>query len=152
MISDANRYYGATLSFIVDRWDGSISFQNAPNASAGFYILNGRLPLFIKYSTSRRGPWQFTFQKEHQTQQQSLFELYGECLMAFVCGRDGIAALTHNDFRKVLDDRFEGQESVAIHRRHNEMYRISGRDGIFERKVARNCLAELVRSAQQTEL
>lgn len=152
MISDADRYYGATLSYIVDRWDGSISVQNAPNAGAGFYLLNGWLPLFIKYSTSRHGPWQFTFQNEHQSQQQSLFELYGECLMAFVCGRDGIAALTHMDFRKVLDDRFEEQESVAIYRRHKEMYRISGRNGIFERKVARNSLAELIRSARQTGL
>ena len=152
MISDADRYYGATLNRIVNRWEGSISVQNAPESGPRFYLLNGRLPIFIKYSTSRRGPWLFTFHNEHQAQQENLFEGYGECLMAFVCGRDGIAALSHKEFRKVLDSRFEEQESVAIRRRHNEMYRISGRDGKLERKISRNSLAELLRFAQQTNL
>ena len=142
MISDACRYYGSALSSIVELSSGPVSIQKLSKQYAGFYLINEFLPIYIKYSTSRRGPWTFNFQRAHQELQESYCCSYGECMVVFVCGKDGVAALTHLDFRKVLDDFFEEQESVTIKRKHNEMYRVRGSNGTLERKVSRNSLNE----------
>ncbi|MEM9261956.1 MAG: hypothetical protein AAGA22_00100 [Pseudomonadota bacterium] len=150
MITESARYQGAVLAHIVDNWDGPIAIRRAFGEAAGFYILNERLPIFIKYSTKRYSPWTFTFQREHQMRQQALFDKLGECLMVFGCGRDGIAAISHQDFRKVLDNYFEEQESVSLRRRHAEMYKIRGRDGELERKIGRNSLIDLLSSLKES--
>ncbi len=148
MIRDSSRYYGAVITRIVDHWGGSVSVRKMFDDYAGFYLLNSKLPIFIKYSTQRRGPWTFTFNREHQKRQQALFEVLDECLTVFVCGKDGIAALKHIDIRQILDEHFEDQESVTIRRRHNEMYKVRGRDGVLEKKVSRNSLIELLQPMQ----
>jgi len=146
MIGESARYLGAALAYIVDNWeDGPVAIRRPFEEASGFYILDERVPIFIKYSTSRHSPWSFNFHRRHQLRQQSLHDHLGECIMAFVCGRDGIAALSHEDFRNVLDNNFEAQESVTVRRRLNEMYQIRGRDGTLERKVGRNSLAELLK-------
>lgn len=145
MIKDANRYYGAAISMIVDSSVGGVLVENISKSSAGFYLIDRILPIFIKYSTSRKGPWVFNFQESHQSFQQSLYEEYGECLIVFVCGKDGVAALSHKSFRSVLDESFELQESVTIRRKHNEMYRVRGKDGVLERRVSRSSLEDLMK-------
>ena len=144
MISDSDRYYGAVFNRIFDRLKKAASVEKIRSVSAGFFLLNDRLPIYIKYSTNRRSPWHYTFHRQQQKDQQILFERYGECIVVFVCGKDGIASLCHTDFRKVLDHEFDEQESVSIRRRHNEMYKIKGKDGSYERKVARNSLERLL--------
>ena len=144
MIADSARYLGSVLSYVVDNWDGPVTIRRIPDGVAGFYVLNDEIPMFVKYTTKRHSPWSFTFIHSHQVQQQTYYEQFGECLMVFVCGRDGIVALSHNDFRNVLDENFETQESVTIKRRHAKMYQISGRDGKLGYKVGRNSLAEIL--------
>lgn len=144
MISDANRYYGAVISTILDLSENEVCIKKVPEACAGFYLINDTLPVYIKYSTSRRGPWAFNFQETHQEYQQFLYRKYDECIVAFVCGKDGIAALTHESFRIVLDDFFDHQESVTIRRKHNEMYRVRGKDGVLERRVSRSSLEDIL--------
>ena len=144
MIADSSRYYGAVFTYIIDRWEGSVAFRKAYEDAVGFYLINERIPIYIKYSTNRNSPWTFNFQKEQQYRQQYLADVMKECIMCFVCGKDGIVALRHADFRGVLDDNFERQEAVTIRRRHNMMYHIKGRDGEFDRKMSRNSLAEIL--------
>lgn len=144
MIPDTSRYYGSVFSYIIDRWEGSVAIRKAYEDAAGFYIINERIPIYIKYSTNRRSPWTFNFQKEQQFRQQYLADIMQECIMCFVCGKDGIVALRHKDFRGVLDDNFEKQEAVTIRRRHNMMYHIRGRDGVLDRRMSRNSLAEVL--------
>jgi hypothetical protein len=141
MISDAARYYGSALIRVIESCPGPISIDKVDQKSAGFFILNQRLPVYIKYSTQRRGPWLFTFHREHQQRQQHLFDIYSEIVTILVCGRDGIVALAYVDFRKLLDHVFEEQESISVRRQHNQMYTVSGRDGSLDRRVSRGSLA-----------
>jgi hypothetical protein len=151
MITDANRYYGAVFSRVIDFSDDAISIQKASMDCAGFYIVRKKIPIYIKYSTSRRGPWSFNFHKKHQEFQEALYTKHGECITIFVCGKDGIAALRHNEFRKILDLAFEEQESVTIRRKHNEMYGVRGKDGALERKVSRSSLEEAFKNLEQRD-
>ncbi len=144
MISDAHRYYGCVLAAIAELPLQPISIKRISESLAGFYLLNKTLPIFVKYSRSRKGPWTFNFMLEHQQFQEDLYNIYGECLVIFVCGRDGIAAMKHKLFRNVLDNVFDKQEAVKIRRKHNEMYKIHGKDGSLKNKLSRNSLSELM--------
>ena len=152
MISVASRYYGVVLHHLLDTVDGPARIRRAFPDCAGFYILDEATPLFIKYTTKRLGPWTFNFHHDHQLRQQLLFERLGECIMVFVCGRDGIAALRHKDLRMVLDDHFEEQETVTVRRRHNTMYQIRGRDGQLDFKVSRNSLTDIISNLEPARL
>jgi hypothetical protein len=144
MITDSARYYGAVFAYIIDRWQGSVAIRKAYEDAIGFYLINERIPIYIKYSTNRKSPWTFNFQKEQQCRQQCLKDMMMECVVCFVCGKDGIVALRHADFRSILDENFENQGAVTIRRRHNTMYDIKGRDGELNRKMSRNSLAEIL--------
>jgi len=151
MITDANRYYGAVFSKIIDFSNNEVSIQRAPPDHSGFYIVRKEIPIYIKYSTKRHGPWSFNFYQNHQECQENLYEKHGECIMIFVCGKDGIAALKHEEFRKVLDHEFEEQKTVIIRRKHNEMYSISGKNGVLDRKVSRGSLEEIFKYIAQRD-
>ncbi|MGR9168608.1 hypothetical protein [Rhizobium sp. KDH_Rht_773_N] len=144
MISDASRYYGCVLHQVIEQPGQHVTIRRLNGDIPGFYLMNGNLPFYIKYSTSRTGPWSFNFQMAHQERQKELFDSYGECVTAFVCGRDGIAALPYTELQKVLDGNFELQEGVSIRRRHNQMYQIKGRNGALDRKVSRSSLSEIL--------
>lgn len=144
MIADASRYYGSVFCQIVDQAVRPMAMQRLGENIPGFYLINDAIPLYIKYSTSRLGPWSFTFQMTHKERQKQLFEQYAECITVFVCGKDGMAALLYSELRKVLDGHFELQEGVSIKRRHNHMYHIKGRNGALDRKVSRNSLSEIL--------
>jgi hypothetical protein len=81
----------------------------------------------------------------HQERQREIFGTHGECVTAFVCGRDGIVALPYTELQKLLDANFEPQEAVSIRRRHNHMYQIKGHTGTLDRKISRNSLFEILK-------
>jgi hypothetical protein len=146
MISEASRYYGAVLAYMIDELEGSTQIQRAYPNCPGFYVLNELVPIYIKYATRRHGPWTFSFQKDHQERHKNLFENYGHSVIAFVCGGDGIVALDYEELRNVLNDNFEQQKAISIRRKLNHMYGIKGRDGELERKISRKSLAILLQS------
>lgn len=152
MITDAAKYYGAVLQYVVDRHAGGSIIKRIDPAYPGAYLVNGILPLYIKFSTSRRSPWNFNFHRSHQEMQSLLAMRHGECICVLVCGRDGIVALRHTELRAILDENFEEQESVTVRRKLNEMYQVRGRDGKLGRRVARNSLEDILTSYSNKEL
>ena len=58
------------------------------------YRVNQKRFVAIKYSTKALSPWGFTFSKDDITRLQMVEAEFGECLVAFVCGGDGICALS----------------------------------------------------------
>jgi hypothetical protein len=146
MISESSRYYGAVLAHLIDELEESFRIQRAYQDCSGFYVINELVPIYVKYATRRHGPWTFSFQRDHQERHKNLFENYGHCVVAFVCGGDGIVALDYEELRSILNDNFEQQKAVSIRRKLNHMYGIKGRDGELERKVSRKSLTTLLQS------
>ena len=149
MISDSSRYYGCVLHQLIEQHGQQVTIQRLNGDILGFYLINGELPFYIKYATNRTGPWSFNFQLPHQERQKELFDMYGECVTVFVCGRDGIAALPYAELQKIIDADSELQESVSIRRRHNKMYQINGRNGALDRKVSRSSFWEILQNTMK---
>ena len=143
MIPDYNRYYGCVFTQLVEN-RSSITLQKLDVGIQGFYLIAGSIPLYIKYSRRRKGPWSFNFHADHQICCDELCKKFGGCLIAFVCGSDGVLALDNIQMREVLDDKFGEQEAISVRRKLGHMYSVSGKDGKLDRKVARDSLALLV--------
>ncbi|UPJ97396.1 hypothetical protein [Bradyrhizobium sp. 172] len=140
MLPDYGRYYGSVLTHIVDHYGKAVSIEKLAVGVQGFYLLNGKSPLYIKFSRSRKGPWSFNFRRDHQTEYQHLVKNYGDCITALVCGKDGIVALNDVQMRQILDQDFEEQESVSVRRKLNHMYSVKGSNGELSQKVSRDSL------------
>jgi hypothetical protein len=140
MLPDYGRYYGSVLTHIVDQSGKAISIEKLPVGVQGFYLLNSKSPIYIKFSRSRRGPWAFNFRSDHQAEYQQLVKTYGDCITALVCGKDGIVALNDAQMRQILDQDFDEQESVSVRRKLNHMYSVKGSNGELSQKVSRDSL------------
>lgn len=140
MLPDYGRYYGSVFTHIVDQYGAAVSVEKLSVGVQGFYLLNGKTPLYVKFSRSRKGPWSFNFRRDHQTEYQQLVRTYGDCITALVCGKDGIVALNDLQIRQILDQEFEEQESVSVRRKLNHMYSVRGANGELSQKVSRDSL------------
>ena len=150
MISDTARYHGSFFALLFDVANRATEVTKLSDYGMGYYLLDGCVPIYLKHSTRRNGPWTFNFFRSHQEAQKALFETYGECFTCMVCGRDGVAGLSMYEFRQVLDRNFEEQECVSVRRRLKSMYQIKGRDGELERRVGRRTVFENILQATKS--
>ena len=146
MISDTARYHGAFFVMLFDTLDKPVTIERLSNFGTGYYLLAGRIPLYLKLSARRKGPWTFTFLRSHQETQEKLFLTYGECFTCMICGRDGVAGINMKELRQILDGDFEEQESVSVRRQLNSLYQIKGRDGVLEYRVSRQAIFDKLRA------
>lgn len=100
--------------------------------------LAGKFGLFIKFSTKRSSPWRYSFTLDHQTEIDILHKAYGEVFVAFVNKDDGVACLSHELMKQILDDNHEEVEWVAIKSKLRSQYSISGKDGGLDKKISRS--------------
>ncbi|RYD85328.1 MAG: hypothetical protein EOP84_02855 [Verrucomicrobiaceae bacterium] len=148
MISDATYHQGAVLAMLADRIDPGLHVRRIAKQLSGFYLIGDRLPVLIKFSRNRRGPWSFTFTGEQQLAQVDLAGQYGNLVVCLVCGTDGVAGVDFRDFRKLLDENVEMQgESVSVRRGLNEMYALRGKDGELDRKISRDQFIKIIADA-----
>lgn len=121
-------YEGAALHLLARSGRLSSVKYEAP-----FFILNRHLSVLLKYCTSTRTPWGFTFTADEQQLLQARASK-SKTIIGLICGRDGVAAVSYDSYEAVAAPR-----GVAIHigcrRRHREHYEVSGPDGVLGRKV-----------------
>ena len=147
MISDTARYHGSFLALLIDRLEGPVSIEKLRGVGSGQYLVDERIPLALKMSVKRKGPWTFNFMRAHQEAYERLFGEYGELFVCLICGRDGVAGLSMQEMRTVLDDKFEEQESISVRRRLKTMYQVVGRDGELRGRVSRQAVFEKIQAA-----
>ena len=150
MIPDYQRYHGAALTLLIDNWDSPIRVRRAFSDRNGYYVFEEKLPLVIKFSRSRKGPWIFTYQREHQLRYDKLVCMFRNCVTAYVCGTDGVVAVEDSQLRQFLDGVVEEQESISIRRKLRHQYSIRGRNGTLDKKVSRDSYVKLVRDLLET--
>ena len=146
MISDTARYHGSFFSLLFDSLEVPVTIERIPNLGAGYYLLDRRVPVYLKLSTKRKGPWSFNFFRSHQEAQEELYKKYGECFTCLICGRDGVVGINMKELRKILDASFDEQECISVRRRLNSMYQIKGKDGALETRVGRRAIFDKLRA------
>lgn len=135
MIKDFQFYHGAALGGLI-RANQGITLRAYKTKSNSSYVINDTVGLYIKYSTKRMPPWQFSFTKEHQDEILDMKNSYQDVFILLVCGKDGVACLSFSELKHVLDDYHDQMETIAVSRQHGQMYRVAGTDGKLEHKLA----------------
>ena len=137
MISDTSRYHGSFLALLLDRVDRPIFLRRLRDIGSAYYLIDDVIPICLKATAKRKGPWTFNFSRAHQELLETLFRKYGALFVCLICGRDGVAGLSMQEFRKVLDENFEDQECITVRRPLGTMYHVSGRDGVLKGRISR---------------
>jgi hypothetical protein len=98
-----------------------------------FFEVEGRLWIYLKYSTRVRGPWGFTFTGGEQALLADSSS-GRNMIIGLVCGADGVAAINGDEFKSIVAPRTSAIR-VACSRLHGEHYEVKGPDGALPRKV-----------------
>lgn len=99
-----------------------------------FFLFNDELAVLLKYSTKGRSPWGFTFTPEEQLLLQGN-ALKAKTAIGLVCGADGVVGISYAEYARIAVPRKTALR-VSCYRDHGEHYKISGPDGVLDRKVA----------------
>ena len=147
MIPDTARFHGSFFILLFEQFEAPVSIERISEIGASYYLLAGCVPIYLKFSTKRKGPWMFNFFRSHQEAQEQLFRTYGECFTCLICGKDGVVGLNMAELRQVLDGNFEEQECVSVRRRLKTMYSIKGRDGVLDYRISRRSIFDKLHEA-----
>jgi len=101
---------------------------------APFFLLNGNLLVYLKYSARGRSPWSFTFMPDEQVLLRSKASR-SRIVIGLICGADGVAAVNYDAYLSVAALR-KSAIHVACYRRHGEHYEVNGPDGMLGKKIA----------------
>lgn len=144
MITDTARFHGVVLINLIEDISLGLSIRKLNTGISGIYLLNEKIPLYIKYASKRTSPWSFTFHDIHLQRYYDLVIQYGDCLMVLICGSDGIVTLGNSEMRKIVIPDFNVQKRITVTRRLNHMYSVNGSDGDIEKRISRKNLTEYV--------
>ena len=134
MIQEIERYHGVVLARMV-RGEGAGRRIRSHSTVRSAYVIDERLGLYVKYSTSRLSPWAFTFSRGHRRELVELSQELSRVCVVLVCGQDGVVALTDSEVVQVLGEAGDDQW-MRVDRRRSQMYSVSGSFGRLPLKVA----------------
>lgn len=122
-------YEGAALHLLVRS-----GFVTSIQYDVPFFLINEDTVVLLKYSTKTRSPWGFTFTPDEQTK-LSNSAVEGQKYIGLICGADGVAALSFDDYLTIANPR-NTSIHIACYRNHGKYYDIAGPDGGLNRKVS----------------
>jgi hypothetical protein len=144
MITDTAKFHGVVLINLIEDISSGLSIRKLNNDISGIYLINEKIPLFLKYASKRTSPWTFTFHNIHLQRYYELTVEFGECLMVLICGSDGIVTLGNFEMRKIVAPSFDEQKRITVTRKLKHMYSVNGSDGDIEKRISRKSLTEYV--------
>jgi len=130
MIEKLEFYHGAALVRVIE----DPRCETISKHLCGYRVNNGRI-LAIKYSTKSRSPWGFTFSGEDILRLDAASAESEECVIALVCGGDGICSFSWATGASLLGG---SSGRIAAKRGFAGCYAVSGPAGELKGKVAMN--------------
>ena len=131
-------YHGIALCKIIHKSSHTTIrlYSEKGNSS---YIVNDNIGIFVKYSTKRMSPWQFTFIKSHCDELFGMMNSLKTVFLVLVCKDDGIVCLNSKEIKTLLYSVLNKPQSLSVSRRPREKYRVrSGCDDKITYKIADN--------------
>ena len=108
------------------------------------YLVNQTTVLYIKYSSRRLSPWNFSFNKAHHVDVLALHKQYGSVALALVCGADGVVAIDFDEFQNLLGIPSDNGAWIRCSRMRREMYAVKGSAGELDSKIGEGHLIEIL--------
>jgi len=127
MIDKLQYYHGAAIIALLESGDLSVKKRGALG-----YIVNDKIFVFLKYRTTPRTPWVFSFDQEDVNRCTKMASEYNAVIVGLICGGDGICWLTWNEASTLIDSK---PGWIASRRKHNGSYGLTGQVTDLKRKI-----------------
>jgi hypothetical protein len=136
--AEYERYHGIVLRELIVKAPSPLLIEARDDAGrVNSFCLNGQTGLHIKHSAKRLAPWQFTFNEDSLAEIDGLIDAHASFWLVLVCGLDGVAALTAEEFRVLTAVKNDVARFIRVDRDRNTMYRIFGNAGKLQGAKAR---------------
>lgn len=149
MIKEYESYHGRVLSHLLHAASEDVTLRALTEYGNGAYLINQSTVLYIKYSSKRLTPWNFSFNYAHHVDILSLHKQFGKVVLALVCGSDGIATIDLEEFQHLLGAPSEKGGWITCSRKHREMYAVKGSAGELGSKISDSHLEEKIFSSSK---
>ena len=136
MIEKLEFYHGAALVRLIE----DARCTRIAKHPCGYLVNQARI-VAIKYSTRSHSPWGFTFSQDDVTRINNAEKELNDCLVALVCGGDGICVLFWMTVAELLGNQ---PGRIAAKRGFAGCYAVSGPAGKMKGKVAMNSWPSIV--------
>jgi len=135
-IQEQDIYHGPALMHVVEH--PSFKALNKASKVYGHYLINTDRHLFVKYSTKKKSPWQFTFNPIDFKAMVSNNIKGAKVYIALVCGRSTICALTISELNDIVDLTAKSVQTVTVKVPSGGSCHVHGSDGELKNAVAHN--------------
>lgn len=103
------------------------------------YLVNKKSCIYLKHSTKRISPWQFTFLPEHLSEITDIQNDIKTLFVVLICNDDGICCLDYQEIAQlILIGNMNQTKSIRVSRSTREKYAVSGTDGKLKYKIGNN--------------
>lgn len=134
--------HGAALVQVVNH--PSFTALNRASERYGHYLINDDRHLFVKYSTSHRSPWQFTFRADDIDAIQAEVGS-SPTFVALVCGRDGVAVIVGEAILGLFAEAQRAdQQAIVVTRPSGGSYRVAGPRGQLAQTIPMNAFPDRI--------
>ena len=138
MIKEYEHYHGAFLRSVIVDAGQSISIKTDDSYGLiNTYVLEDRISLFLKHSTSRLAPWTFNFHSKHIQELLDQAKKYETVFICLICGKDGVAVIPLNEFVSSIKATDGNQIPIRVDRNKRSMYSVYGNASVLEHKFSR---------------
>jgi hypothetical protein len=138
-IQEQDIFHGPGLVQIVEH--RSFKALNRGSEKYGHYRINADRHVFAKYSSRKKGPWQFTFQLSDLENIQSQS---GSVFVMLSCGHETVCALSKEELGQIVDLDSPVQQSVTIEVPKGGSCHVRGNLGKLARTVPHNAFPDKV--------
>jgi hypothetical protein len=138
-IQEQDVFHGPGLVQIVEH--ASFKALNRGSDKYGHYLINTDRHVFAKYSSRKRGPWQFTFQLSDL---ENLQEGDGSVFVMLSCGHQTVCALSKAELEEIIDLDSSSQQTVVVEVPPGGSCHVRGNLGKLGRAVPHNAFPKKV--------
>jgi hypothetical protein len=136
VFNESDSYHGQVLIELLHKRKSSLDLFEYTMGQTRIYIVNETLPIYCKYSTASDSPWTFSFNPQHKKVIELLNQNFGQCLVAMICGRDGITALNFRQVSSLLRFGEVTYDNITARRQPNCGYEVSGQKKRLRNRIA----------------
>jgi hypothetical protein len=135
---DAYEFFqGVVFRQLVTASDKPLTFEvHDFSGRTNSYCVNSSVGIYIKHSSKRLSPWQFSFPPDQRTEFRMLGDHFENTFGIFVCGHDGIVAVPTAGLRTLIGHNETDQGWIRVSRSRNSMYALVGSSDALPSKIA----------------
>jgi hypothetical protein len=129
-VAEYKRYHGLVLAELVQQMDRPVMIHElSESGRLSSYLIDDRVGLYVKHSTNRMGPWQFTFTASNLAELNELQGRTNRVFITLVCGTEGLVTLSIAEFMGLVVVLNCKQAWVRASKRPGRWFGLSGSMG-----------------------